>query len=100
MKHLAFVFFLLAATVKFYAQPYSLTAVKGKVKNGYNFWLYTPKDYQAGQKTPVIVFLHPNRQSDNPAGIYDSLASIQIRMITIILCPVFLPEILFIFTPN
>ena len=58
MKHLAFVFFLLAATVKFYAQPYSLTAVKGKVKNGYNFWLYTPKDYQAGQKTPVIVFLH------------------------------------------
>ena len=48
MKHLAFVFFLLAATVKFYAQPYSLTAVKGKVKNGYNFWLYTPKDYQEG----------------------------------------------------
>lgn len=69
MKHLAFVFFLLAATVKFYAQPYSLTAVKGKVKNGYNFWLYTPKDYQAGQKTPVIIFLHGRSLCGNNLNI-------------------------------
>jgi len=59
MKHLIIVFSLLLASVlKLCAQSGSLKAITGKVKNGYNFWLYTPKDYTSEKQMPVIVFLH------------------------------------------
>ena len=35
-----------------------LKSFSGKVKNGYNFWLYTPEGYTADKQTPVIIFLH------------------------------------------
>ena len=34
----------------------SLIAYKGKVKEGYNFWLYRPTDESAPK--PVVIFLH------------------------------------------
>lgn len=30
----------------------------GKVKDGYNFWLYTPQGYSPQEKSPLIIFLH------------------------------------------
>lgn len=37
----------------------TLTAFRGKVNNGYNFWVCTPKDYDSLQSdTPIILFLH------------------------------------------
>ncbi len=37
----------------------TLTAFRGEVTNGYNFWVSTPKDYDSlNSDTPVILFLH------------------------------------------
>jgi len=37
----------------------TLTAFRGEVSNGYNFWVSTPKDYDSLKSdTPVILFLH------------------------------------------
>ncbi len=46
-----------------YGQGYHLgvnksVAIKGKVENGYNFWLYSPDSLQASEKKPLIIFLH------------------------------------------
>ena len=36
-----------------------LSAKKGVIKGGYNFWVYTPEDYYYTQEsTPLILFLH------------------------------------------
>jgi len=36
-----------------------LSAKKGVIKGGYNFWVYTPEDYYYSQHdTPLILFLH------------------------------------------
>ncbi|MDY5968516.1 MAG: prolyl oligopeptidase family serine peptidase [Bacteroidales bacterium] len=37
-----------------------LKSYRGEVKGGYNFWVYTPKDYDTATeaKKPVILFLH------------------------------------------
>ena len=45
---------LLITTLPTVAQ--SLTPYKGKVDNGYNFWLYRPADTTAAK--PVVIFLH------------------------------------------
>lgn len=50
---------LLACTVGMQAQYDLLSAKKGVVKNGYDFWVYTPDDYYYSQEnTPLIIFLH------------------------------------------
>lgn len=41
------------------AQYDLLSAKKGAIKGGYNFWVYTPEDYYYTQHTtPLILFLH------------------------------------------
>ena len=41
------------------AQPGQLAAIKGTVAEGYNFWLYAPREYVAEhRRIPVIIFLH------------------------------------------
>ena len=41
------------------AQYDFLTAHRGVIKGGYDFWVYTPEDYYFSQeRTPVVIFLH------------------------------------------
>lgn len=41
------------------AQYDFLTAHRGVIKGGYDFWVYTPEDYYFSQEqTPVVIFLH------------------------------------------
>lgn len=41
------------------AQYDLLSAKKGVVKGGYNFWVYTPEDYYyTMEQTPLVIFLH------------------------------------------
>lgn len=41
------------------AQNDVLAAQKGVIKGGYDFWVYTPADYETTQdSTPIILFLH------------------------------------------
>lgn len=41
------------------AQYDLLSAKKGVIKGGYNFWVYTPEDYYYSQEsTPLVLFLH------------------------------------------
>ena len=50
---------LLSAAVSLSAQE--ISAYRGKVQNGYNFWLYTPPFYKVDSlkaQTPVVIFLH------------------------------------------
>lgn len=35
-----------------------IKAVRGKVKDGYNFWLYTPRDTVDSVARPLVIFLH------------------------------------------
>lgn len=57
IKHwIFFTFFLIAATVK--AEAQSLKSFVGKVPDGYNFWLSTPKKDQGVPDKPLIIFLH------------------------------------------
>ena len=52
---LAFIGLLLPAS----AQYDLLSAKKGVIKGGYNFWVYTPEDYYFSQEsTPLVFFLH------------------------------------------
>ncbi len=42
-----------------YAQYDLLSAKRNVIKDGYNFWVYTPEDYYYSQEyTPLIIFLH------------------------------------------
>src|SRR5574344_244800 len=37
----------------------NMTAKRNVVSGSYNFWVYTPEDYQAGgHRFPLIIFLH------------------------------------------
>lgn len=36
----------------------SLTAHRGTVNDGYNFWLYNPTDQEIDEPKPVVIFLH------------------------------------------
>lgn len=56
MKRIIIYIFLLLPFLSF---SQTLTAFRGKVSNGYNFWVCTPKGYDSLQSdTPVILFLH------------------------------------------
>ena len=59
MKHHLFVLLLLLCSLRAAAEEGQLTAEKGVVDNGYDFWLYTPSDYEPnGHKLPLVLFLH------------------------------------------
>lgn len=50
---------MLTCTLSMFAQYDLLSAKKGVIKGGYDFWVYTPDDYYFSQEsTPLIVFLH------------------------------------------
>jgi len=48
------------ATFAAQAQAGKMAAIKGKVNNGYDFWLYAPQSYfeRPDSKCPVIIYLH------------------------------------------
>lgn len=57
-KTLTFTIFLLLSLCSS-AQNGQLAAMCNTVKDGYNFWLYAPREYVAeNQKVPIIIFLH------------------------------------------
>jgi len=62
MKMNRFFFLLLLVAlmpVAALAQYDFLTAHRGVIKGGYDFWVYTPEDYYYSQEqTPVVIFLH------------------------------------------
>ncbi|MBQ9254923.1 MAG: dienelactone hydrolase family protein [Bacteroidales bacterium] len=59
MKKLVLYIFILLCCFSVFAQNHTLTAKKGVIKQGYNFWVYTPENYATTQdSTPLIIFLH------------------------------------------
>ena len=59
MKRLLFIIGVLLVTLTATAQYDFLTAHRGVIKGGYDFWVYTPEDYYFSQeRTPVVIFLH------------------------------------------
>lgn len=53
------ILFLFSLLVPEQGQAQSLKSYSGKVKDGYNFWLSTPKKDSIGaEKKPLIIFLH------------------------------------------
>ena len=59
MKRLTFTLFSLLFSFTLFAQNDVLTAKHGAIPGGYNFWVYTPENYdKMGKETPVVMFLH------------------------------------------
>jgi len=61
MKRILFFLVLIVAVQQVaLAQPGKMAAMKGKVSNGYDFWLYAPQSYydNPDAKQPVIIYLH------------------------------------------
>ena len=56
----SFLFTLYASLfISLFAQNDLLTAKQNVIPGGYNFWVYTPHNYeQLGEETPVVIFLH------------------------------------------
>lgn len=48
---------LLTSVINLAAAP-DIKAVKGKVKDGYNFWFYTPDSVTDSVPKPLVIFLH------------------------------------------
>ena len=42
-----------------------LMACRGIIKDGYDFWLYLPEDYETAAKKPLVMFLHGRSLSGN-----------------------------------
>jgi predicted peptidase len=58
-KALTILLLLLASLTDSLAQYDLLSAKKGVVADGYDFWVYTPEDYYyTMEQTPLIIFLH------------------------------------------
>lgn len=59
-KLFAILFLFLTITPIAQAQIGKVTAIKGKVDNGYNFWLYAPQAYadQPQRDFPLVLYLH------------------------------------------
>lgn len=55
-RTLTAIILVITSMLRLTAAP-DIKAFKGEVKDGYNFWLYTPPGVSAGPK-PLIVFLH------------------------------------------
>lgn len=59
MRRLIIYIALLATSVVALAQNGQLAAMRGIVNDGYNFWLYAPREYVTEHRqVPVIIFLH------------------------------------------
>lgn len=56
MKKLIFIFCALILSISAFAD--SLTAMRGKVKDGYNFWFYNPDSVANESAKPLVIFLH------------------------------------------
>lgn len=58
MRKIIYIFLLLLVSLNSSAYDF-LRPVKGQIKGGYDFWVYTPQDYYFTlEQTPVIIFLH------------------------------------------
>lgn len=58
-RHILITALLLSFVVSAAAQNNQITAMRNVVPDGYNFWVYTPQEYDSLQhRTPVIIFLH------------------------------------------
>ena len=59
-KVFALILIAIAASLGANAQIGKMAAMKGKVDNGYDFWLYAPQPYfdRPTDKFPVIIYLH------------------------------------------
>ena len=59
-KVIALILIAIAASLGANAQIGKMAAMKGKVTNGYDFWLYAPQQYfeRTTDKFPVIIYLH------------------------------------------
>lgn len=75
----AFLFILL--TIPFWGQSQTLASYKNVVKEGYNFWIYTPADYDStSHDKPYLLFLHGHSLCGNDLsrvrryGCLDALA--------------------------
>lgn len=63
MKKILLVFLALLPVFSFAQQ---LIANRNVVSNGYNFWIYTPKDYDSSRhEKPLVIFLHGNSLCGN-----------------------------------
>ena len=59
MKRILLIIGVLMMTLTATAQYDFLTAHRGVIQGGYDFWVYTPEDYYFSQeRTPVVIFLH------------------------------------------
>jgi predicted peptidase len=59
MKRILLIIGVLVMALTATAQYDFLTAHRGVIKGGYDFWVYTPEDYYFSQEhTPVVIFLH------------------------------------------
>lgn len=59
MRKILFICLLLLSALMASAQPSSFEARRGVIPGGYDFWVHTPDDYEAGAHPfPLIIFLH------------------------------------------
>lgn len=59
MKRILLITCVLLTALSATAQYDFLTAHRGVIQGGYDFWVYTPEDYYFSQEqTPVVIFLH------------------------------------------
>ena len=59
MKRILLIICVLLTALSAAAQYDFLTAHRGVIQGGYDFWVYTPEDYYFSQEqTPVVIFLH------------------------------------------
>src|SRR5574344_3119369 len=59
MKKLLFIISFIFLFVNVWAQKDNFKAQRNVIKNGYNFWVYTPDEYEDnGHPLPLIIFLH------------------------------------------
>ena len=59
MKRIIFLIILATITICSWAQKGKFTPQRNAIKGGYNFWVYTPDEYEDnGHPLPLIIFLH------------------------------------------
>ena len=59
IRHFLLLTIVLLSSIEATAQKGQMAAIKNRVQDGYNFWLYVPHNYsETLERTPVIIFLH------------------------------------------